>query len=246
MSWVQSVLIVVGVIVLIVVLIELPPQHRFIDAAGNPDLEKLKKWLEKGRDPNRPGFLGLTALGAAVTEAHPQNVKLLLANRADPNQRSVKQLPLQCAMEKADLEIVTDLLDAGADPLLPGMLNVSPIEEAATSGKIDVLRIFLDRGADANVRVSRGQTLLMAVVLTLSGTRNGEEKQALRKVVQLLLDRGASPNTRSEDDVPLLMAALNDPPTLRILVDAGAITAVSYQGLDLEPSIREALQSNDM
>lgn len=240
--WLIIVLIVGAVVGIGVVVVELLPHHRFIDAAGHKDPKRLEEWLAKGRDPNRAGLMGLTALSAAVVEGREQNVQTLLERGADPNCASVKILPLEEALDRDRTDIVRLLVDHGADFNKPGLFGRTPLENAAVEGRVEALRLFLAKGADASAKSADGDPLVFTVVAAILGSKKEEKRVPLRQALQTLLDHGASPNVRSTKDIPLVAFSLADPPSLRIIVDAGAIIQVAYDGTDLEGRIRQALK----
>jgi ankyrin repeat protein len=242
--WIVVLVALLVIAMLVVAILELPPQHRFIDSAGEEDDRKLKQWLAKGRDVNGPGLLGLNALGVAVTEAKAGNVALLLQAGADPNTLSMKALPLQVAVENDDVEIARLLLKSGADLNRFGLFG-TPLEDAVNRGRIKLLELFAEFGADFNAKTKDGDPLLVRLLFVIAGTRDLEAREGLRQSVRFLLDHGANPNARSAKDIPAVMAALEDPISLRMLVDAGAITQASFQGADLEPLIENALAGGE-
>ncbi|MCU0317488.1 MAG: ankyrin repeat domain-containing protein [Fimbriimonadaceae bacterium] len=241
-AWAITLLSVIGVLVLIFAAVELHPHHRFIDAAGKKDPGKLAKWLAKNPDVNKPGLFGVTALACAVTENRVENVKALLERGADPNKLSMKMLPLQSAIDHEKPEITELLLEFGADPQAEGIFGSSPIRDAADQGKADHLRIFILHGVDLNRIGSDGNPLLVSLLLSILASKE-PKRVSQRECLKILLDAGASPNLRAKDDVPPVLVALQDPPSLRLLVDAGAIQDVSYEGRDLKQEIEEVLRS---
>lgn len=244
-TWALVILIILGIGLLAVVVCQIPPQNRFVDAAGNENLSKLQAWLDKGVDVNKPGWLGLTALAGAIQEGRRENVKMILDHGGDPNQKSMRTLPLQGAIEKNDPEMVKILLEKGADPALPGAFGVSPLEEAVINGKIEIVQQFVENGIDLNKLSPERDPLLHTLLYTILGTRGDENRAPLRHVLQFLLEHGANPNARSKQDAPVLVLAMEDPPSLRILVDSGAITDVGFQGFDLEPQIQAILKDSE-
>lgn len=246
--WLIALISLVGLILLFVAVAELLPHHRFIDACGKDDLGPMKKWLDSGIDLNKAGWFGITALGAAVVENKLANVQLLLSRGADPNQRSAKSLPLQTAIGHDNIEMIRTLLEAGAEPDRVGLLGVTPLENAVLDGKVEVLPLLAEFGASFDRRMAGGQgePLVHSLLYRLHGERHEKDRIRLRANLKWLLDHGVSPNTRSKEDVPLVVVALPDQKALRIIVDAGAITQVSVQGVDLEEAIKLALnESND-
>lgn len=242
-QWAVIICWVVGILLVVLAITEMPAQHRFIDSASKVDPSKLTSWLEKGKDPNKPGLFGLTAIGSASTEGRYDNVKLLLSHGASPNHREGKIQPLQMAVDNGHLNVARLLLEHGAEPHRPALFKMSPLEDAIINLKTEAVELYMEFGVDLNSKTSKGDPLLVFLVEDLAITRKPAKRDALRQMIKLFLDHGANPNVRSGSDVPVLYPALEDAETLRMLVDAGAITDVSYAGMDLEPRIREVLSS---
>src|SRR5438309_9910301 len=80
------------------------------------------------------------------------------------------------------------LLDAKADVNAPLVRGETPLMSVADKGNIEAVRLLLDRGADVNVRESKGgQSALMWAV----AGRHAE-------IVKLLVERGADVRARSK------------------------------------------------
>jgi len=56
--------------------------------------------------------------------------------------------PLGSAADRGDLEAMTTLLNAGADPDAPGAHGMTPLASAARSGHVEAIELLLARGAD--------------------------------------------------------------------------------------------------
>jgi ankyrin repeat protein len=82
------------------------------------------------------------------------------------------------------------LVDAGADvgAVARNEMKVQPLHAAAAAKEIDIVRMLLERGADANARQQAGYTALMECA------RGGRED-----MVSLLLAHGADPALKSDD-----------------------------------------------
>lgn len=90
----------------------------------------IRSLLEIGADPNPIDHAGFPPLIAALSCSRPQPgsagrpdvlevMKLLLAFKADPNQRGINDYtPLHMAVAEGNLAAVELLLESGADPLL--------------------------------------------------------------------------------------------------------------------------------
>lgn len=57
------------------------------------------------------------------------------------------ETPLKIAVVRDDVRIVTDLLDAGADPNLPGEDDYTPVHHAASHGHLEIIGLLLSHGA---------------------------------------------------------------------------------------------------
>ena len=103
---------------------------------------------------------GTTALHCAIGPGNPAIVARLLdfgaqANVADHDGRT----PLWLAAHKEDGRIATLLLDYKADPnCRVGKNRLTPLMAAAKNGRIEVVNLLLDRGADPRLVAEDGRT----------------------------------------------------------------------------------------
>jgi Ankyrin repeats (3 copies)/Ankyrin repeat len=116
------------------------------------------------------------------------------------------------AME-GNVDIVTCLLDEGADINVKNKNGWTALMEAAYNDHDKVVQLLVDKGADMNVEDKDGVSALSWA------THNGHDK-----VVQVLVDKGADMNIRSKDgDTALMYAAYMDlDEVVQVLVDKGA------------------------
>ena len=234
--------------------------------SGYPDV--VEQLLSKAANPNAHGPRGQTALMWAVSQKHPAVVKVLLAHHADIRIKSEvwsevmavpphgylgynKAIPhggetaLMFAARVGDLDSAKLLVAAGANVNDADAWGVSATTLAAHWGFRDLVKFFLEKGADPNA-APNGFTALHEAVM-----RRDE------KMVAALLDRHADPNTplktwtptrRSSEDfhfeasligaTPFWLAARYlEPGVMRMLVDHGAdplfvmhVTWVASQG----------------
>ena len=68
------------------------------------------------------------------------------------------ETPLKIAVVRDDVRIVTDLLNAGADPNLPGEDDYTPLHHAASHGNLEIIRLLLFHGALPTVVDIDGRT----------------------------------------------------------------------------------------
>lgn len=244
-TWALVILIALGSSLLIVVLFQIPSRNRLIRDATKKDISKLQAWIARGVDINKRDWLGQTAMGEAITKRRIENVRLLLDCGADPNRKSIILLPLEEAIDADSLEIAKMLLDKGADPDLPGSFRISPLENAIDEGKADFVQLFIDYGANINRKCSFGEPLLIILLWRIVRSRKERKKAPLRQVLQIMLNHGANLHVRSKHDVPAVVLAMRDPVALRMMVDAGVITEISYEGTHLKPIIEGILEDSE-
>lgn len=137
----------------------------------------MRLLLEAGADPNRPGPNGLSPLDLAVAVEDPRIVALLLKAGASPNPNPNPQanLPqpdraaiapaaegpaLWQAVRRGDRDVVSLLLDHGADANAPTGTGVTMLHEAVRRRDRDIVALLVDAGADATARDASGRTPL--------------------------------------------------------------------------------------
>jgi ankyrin repeat protein len=105
----------------------------------------IEALLGMGADPNyadQGGFPSLVAALSSERADKAQVLKLLLAAGANPQQRGVNDwTPLHFAVSQDDADLVTVLLDHGADPHARTRIDdySTPAEEAAAFGRRQAL-----------------------------------------------------------------------------------------------------------
>ena len=149
---------------------------------GKNGIEKVRKLLEAGADPNdKPGNKDSEMpLHAAAASGHIPMVKLLLQYGANVNRMRNDRTPLDVAIEKKRLPMIKFLLKAGANVNAKGLLT--PLVRAVDGGRTDIVRALLDAGAKVNTVTSSGTALCEAA-------ENGDIPS-----FELLLEAGADAN----------------------------------------------------
>jgi ankyrin repeat protein len=103
---------------------------------------------------------GTTALHCAIAPSNPAIVSRLLDFGAQPNVADHEgRTPLWLAAHKEDARIAALLLDYKADPnCRVGKNRLTPLMAAAKNGRIEVVNLLLDRGADPRLVAEDGKT----------------------------------------------------------------------------------------
>jgi ankyrin repeat protein len=133
-----------------------------VEASAVGDVERLRELLAE--DSSRANAFapdGFTPLGLAAFFGHPEAVRLLLENGADPNLASAnaqRVAPLHSAVAGGKVEIVRMLLARGADVHARQDLGFTALHGAAVGGGEEMIRLLLDHGADPAARNVAGKT----------------------------------------------------------------------------------------
>lgn len=126
------------------------------------------------------------------------------------------------------------LLDRGADINKRNLQGRTPVSVAAQNGHIDVVRLFLDRGANLAAHRDHGSLLSVAAA-------NGHAE-----VTRLVLNRqhGGTGNSKSHElgKALVLAAKTGSSATMQVLLDYGANPdrLLSTPGVDLQTALIEA------
>jgi len=127
-------------------------------SAGHSDI--LSLLIEYGADVNGRNGNGEIPLHRASENGRLEAGKFLLNRAADIDVPSnFNHTALMLATLRGHAEFAQMLLERGASIDARGSdLDWTPLHWAAAGGRIDVVRLLLDRGADARVRENRGFT----------------------------------------------------------------------------------------
>ena len=131
--------------------------------AGNP--AGISNLLALGADPSAQNYDGETPLHAAASihlQTSVQCCRALIAAGASPNtqENSRSETPLHRAAAENNADIITVLLEAGANINARDEDSYTPLHTAVMAGAINVIRTLLRGKADPNATTSDGETAL--------------------------------------------------------------------------------------
>ncbi|MEE9593014.1 MAG: ankyrin repeat domain-containing protein, partial [Thermoplasmata archaeon] len=146
-------------------------------------VESDRLWVD------RYSFDGWTPLHLGAHFGSVDVLRTLLANGANhraTSHNSNGNQPLQAAAAGRQIEAVTLLLEAGADPDADSESGFTALRTAAASGDVDMTRNLLESGATVDVMTEGGKTPMelaieadhAAVVDILEAAQNGQGSSA--------------------------------------------------------------------
>lgn len=160
------------------------PLH--LASAGNHE-RLVGDLLTGGAFANAKDKCGETPLHIAAAYGHDSIVSTLLLKGADMDIKDHEQRsPLHRAILGGHANVAQTLLTAGADVTSRyEPFKLSALDVAASLGKVDILRILIRHGADANARHPNGMTVLHTAAFNNS-----------TDVIKVLLEVGADVEVR--------------------------------------------------
>lgn len=194
-----------------------------LEAVTTRNTIRLRDLLTKGADPNARDTEGSTALQIAVEHEMTDIVRILLENKADPNNIKDGSSPLllrAASYLPKNPEIVKMLLEHGANPNVKQDDGSTILHMAAINDNIELVRLALDKGADVDAKDKQGMTPLMSnqSVWFLNSSSDSTE------VTELLLARGADPKAVDINGLPVLLMSFwrNNTKITETLIEHGA------------------------
>lgn len=132
------------------------------EAAATGNLERVQQLAQEDQTAiNAVSADGFTPLGLACFFNYPDIVRFLVQHGADVNVPSQNQLqvrPIHSAVAARNTELVTFLLDNGADIDAMQAGGFTPLHAAAHNGDEDMIKLLLERMADINATTTDGRT----------------------------------------------------------------------------------------
>lgn len=127
-------------------------RERLHFAAQDGDIEEIARLLTAGFRLNEFDDLGKTPLHYAAERGHVDIMKLLLASGADVNahdERVIGNTPLGEVADACSFEVAQILVDAGANPTIPGWMQLTALHKVRERTKPEGVRVreLLERAA---------------------------------------------------------------------------------------------------
>ena len=120
-------------------------RERLHFAAQDGNVEEVKRLLAAGYQPNLFDDLGKTPLHYAAERGHIDVMRLLLGSGADVNahdERIIGNTVLREVASDCSFEVAQTLIDAGADPTIPGWMMLTALDQSEERTKPEGVRIY--------------------------------------------------------------------------------------------------------
>ncbi len=147
------------------IILDAKPSLNIFEAAATGNTQVLQELLQQqpmlAQEFATDGF---TALQLAAFFGHAEAMKVLLVAGANPSSFSkgyLKTSPLLAALASPKPNNAQMLIEAGADLNVRGDSGFTPLHSAATVGAVQMLKLLLQHGANAQVTNDNGETALM-------------------------------------------------------------------------------------
>ena len=168
-------------------------------AAKGGHVDCMQELLETGAGTNARDSRGQTPLMIACKLKHQKVVELLLDQDCDVNGQDTNsgKTALHWAVHNGDVNIVTELLDAGADTNIKDKNWATPFMMALSSGRRGILELLLHSGCNLNITDRSYNTALHLAAA------DGQ-----KDLIPLLVEAGVSVDIKGAGGLcPLMLAA---------------------------------------
>lgn len=151
---------------------------------------------------NLPNERGTTPLHEAVTLDEINIVKFLLLNHANVRATNNKneEVIIDAIKHGADIEIISLLLEYGADINVKDADGYSPLMIAVNQRNVELIKFLLQHGANINELTKDGKNVLFYAYAN----------HASEEIIQILLDSDIDVNLKDKNDNLMLIDAIKD------------------------------------
>jgi ankyrin repeat protein len=114
-------------------------------AAQDGDMTRVRQLLADGRSPNAFDELSKTPLHYAAENGHIDIMRVLLEAGADVNaneEARIGNTPLRDVADECSLAVAALLVDSGADPRIPGWMQLTALHKAAERKDQEGQRVY--------------------------------------------------------------------------------------------------------
>jgi len=119
-------------------------RERLHFAAQDGDIAEVARLLNEGHEPNVFDELGKTPLHYAAKHGHTAVMRLLLASGANVNahdERVIGDTVLGEVASNCSFEVAKILVDAGANPTIPGWMMLTALDRSEERKKSEGVRV---------------------------------------------------------------------------------------------------------
>ena len=177
--------------------------------------------LDHGADVNATNNNNLTALMIACERGKKVAINVLLDAGADPNiASSDRDTSLHAAVSGGcSKNIISALLEHGADVNATNKKNVTALMIACKKGKKDAINVLLNSGADPNITDADGDTCLYYIYAERYHLHNEHTE-----ILQAIISHGVDVNATNKKNVTALMIACKKgkKDAINVLLNSGA------------------------
>lgn len=170
--------------------------------------------LDSGKWTHLPGAPVKSPLMLACEWDDADVVRALLAHGADPKVVDESNWTPLHALGAGHADIAEEFIRRGAEVNAKGLLDTTPLHEAASFDRADIAKVLLDHGADLKARCGESQMSPMHLASAAGSV----------ETLKLLISRGADIEaTDGRNRTPLHEAAANlEAGAIEVLLAAGA------------------------
>lgn len=189
-----------------------PAESELVGSVMARRAEVVDSLLQAGAAPNSRDEEGTPVLILAVNAGQTEVVKKLVEAGADINARREAYFKSTALMEagvRNDPELVEWLLDHGAELNLQDALGDTPLNWATYYGHLDLVKLYVDKGADWSVASKQGTAVDIAM------------HRGHRDLVRFFIEEGAGDPIGTEAEALFTAIMEGDPEQVERLIEEG-------------------------